>query len=283
MTGVLPFALVLIMASLGLSLTRADFARVARSPRAIALGMANFALLSPLLAAAVAAAFDLEPLFAVGLVLLGAAPGGAMANLLTHLARGDTALAVSMTALSSLFAAITVPLYYGLAVDYFDAPVDGSVGTTGIALTVLAITVVPLLAGMAARERRPEWVARNQPRMMRLALVVFAAIVTGVFATEGDVVVEHAGELLAATIVLNVAAMTVAYGLARAVRLSLPQSTAVSIELGLHNAALAITVSTLVDPVIALPAAVYSVVMFVTASTFAALVARRNVVQTTSP
>ena len=188
-----------------------------------------------------------------------------------------------MTALSSLFAAITVPVYYGLAVDHFDAPVDGSIGTTGIALTVLAITVVPLLAGMAARERRPEWVARNQPRMMRVALVVFAAIVTGVFATEGDVVVEHAGELLAATIVLNLVAMTVAYRLARAVRLSLPQSTAVSIELGLHNAALAITVSTLVDPVIALPAAVYSVVMFVTAGTFAALVARRNVAQTTSP
>jgi BASS family bile acid:Na+ symporter len=283
MTGVLPFALVLIMGSLGLSLTRADFARVARSPRAIALGMANFALLGPLLAAAVAAAFDLEPLFAVGLVLLGAAPGGAMANLLTHLARGDTALAVSMTALTSLFAALTVPLYYGFAVDSFDAPVEGSLGTTGVALTVLAITVLPLLTGMAARERRPEWVERNHGRVMRLALVVFVALVAGIFATEGDVVVEHAGELLAATIVLNLTAMTLAFALARTLRLSLPQATAVSIELGLHNAALAITVSTLIDPVIALPAAVYSVVMFVTAGSFAALMARRNVVQTTSP
>jgi BASS family bile acid:Na+ symporter len=106
----LPIALTLIMGSLGLSLTPSDFRRVAVQPRGVLIGLANLFVVSPLLAFAVAELYGLDPVFAVGLVLLGAAPGGTMANLLTHLARGDTALSISMTALSSLAAVVTVPL-----------------------------------------------------------------------------------------------------------------------------------------------------------------------------
>src|ERR687893_1330081 len=117
----LPIAIATIMCSLGLALTPADFRRVLVAPRGVAIGMLNLALISPLLAFAMAELFALPPELAVGLVLLGASPGGTMANFLTHLARGDTALSVTMTALSSLAAVVTVPAYLGLAIGFFDA------------------------------------------------------------------------------------------------------------------------------------------------------------------
>jgi BASS family bile acid:Na+ symporter len=122
----LPAAIAVIMWSLGLTLAREDFQRVLVAPRGVAIGMLNLALISPLLALAMAELFGLSPELAVGLVLLGASPGGMMANLLTHLARGDTALSVTMTALSSLGAVVTVPFYLDLAIDHF-----GATGVTG--------------------------------------------------------------------------------------------------------------------------------------------------------
>jgi len=103
----------------------------------------------PLLAFGVAELYGLEAAFAVGLVLLGASPGGTTANLLTHLARGDTALSVSMSALSSLAAVITVPIYLGLAVAHFDASVADDVRLSGVVVRVFAITIIPLAIGMA--------------------------------------------------------------------------------------------------------------------------------------
>ena len=120
-TVALPIALALIMLSLGLTLTVADFKRIFTAPRGVLIGLANLLVLSPLLAFLVAELYGLEAALAVGLVLLGASPGGTTANLMTHLARGDTALSVSMTALSSIAAVITVPLYLSLAIDRFDA------------------------------------------------------------------------------------------------------------------------------------------------------------------
>ena len=117
----LPIALAVIMTVLGLALTPADFRRVVVFPRGVAIGLSNLIVISPLLAFAVAEAYALDPALAVGLVILGAAPGGTMANMLTHLARGDTALSITLTAISSVAAVITVPLYLELATNHFGA------------------------------------------------------------------------------------------------------------------------------------------------------------------
>ncbi|HYH60236.1 MAG TPA: bile acid:sodium symporter, partial [Solirubrobacterales bacterium] len=115
----LPIALAVIMISLGLELTRVDFKRIFVYPKGVAIGLLNLAVIAPLLAFGIAELFNLPPILAIGLVLLGASPGGTMANLLTHLARGDTALSVTMTALSSLGALIVVPVYLNLAANHF--------------------------------------------------------------------------------------------------------------------------------------------------------------------
>lgn len=272
----LPVGLALIMASLGLGLRVADFTRIARQPRGIVLGLANLLVLSPVLAFGVAALYGLDPVFAVGLVLLGASPGGTMANLLTHLARGDTALSVSMTALSSLLAVITVPLYLTLAVSVFGAEVGTDVSVLGVVLPVFAVTIVPLIVGMTIHARAPVWTVRRRPLVSRIALGCFVLIVVGAVATEVEAVSAHADELILATLTLNLLAMASSYGLSRAARLTEGQATAVALELGVHNSALAIAIGSLLIDELTIPAAVYSVCMLITGGLFARAMARRN-------
>ena len=275
----LPIALAGIMITLGLSLTPGDFKRVFVFPKGVAIGLLNLLLVSPLLAFLVAEGFGLAPALAVGLVLLGASPGGTMANLLTHLARGDTALSVTMTATSSVLAVVTVPLYLSLAIDHFDARVGDDVSMLGVVARVFLITVIPLAIGMWLRSRDEHRAILLEPRAKKFALGLFLLVVIAAVASEFETVTENFGGLALAALTLNVAAMTVSYSVARLARLSGAQATAIAMELGLHNSTLAITVATSVATVLAIPAAVYSVFMFITAGTFARLMYKRNAAQ----
>jgi BASS family bile acid:Na+ symporter len=276
-TVLLPVALAVIMVSLGLSLTVADFRRVVTYPRGVAIGMLNLALISPALAFAVAELWSLEPALAVGLVLLGASPGGTTANMLTHLARGDTALSITMTAISSVAAVVTVPLFLELSTSRFDAAgLDESVDMLGVVARVLVITVIPLAIGMRLRARAPERVAEVEPRVRRIALIVFVVVVIGAIAAENERVLDNLGEVALAAITLNLAAMSVAFAISRVAGLDDRQTTAIAIELGIHNATLAIAIGASISAVLTIPAAVYSAFMFISAGLFARLMYRRN-------
>ncbi len=273
----LPLALAVIMITLGLSLTPADFKRVLVFPRGVAIGIANLLVVSPLLAFAIAELYGLEAALAVGLVLLGASPGGTTANMLTHLARGDTALSITMTAISSLAAVVTVPLFLELSIEHFDASgLASEVSMGGIVARVFAITVVPLAIGMWLRARWPERVAALEPRAKRIAMGTFLIVVVGAVISEWDRVVDSFADVAAAALTLNVAAMAVSFTIARLARLDDRQSTAIAIELGVHNSTLAIAVGATVASVLTIPAAVYSTFMFVTAGLFARAMHRRN-------
>jgi BASS family bile acid:Na+ symporter len=276
-TAVLPIALAVIMVSLGMSLTLGDFRRVVEQPRGVAIGLLNLLVLSPLLAFAIAEAFNLDPVFAVGLVLLGASPGGILANLMTHFGRGDTALSITMTAISSVAAVVTVPLFLKLATHHFGAgQLDMSVNMVGVVARVLLITVVPLALGMWLRVRRPEAVARIGPGLRRATAVLFAAAVIGVIIAESDRVTDNLQALVLATLTLNIAAMTMSFTIARLARLDNRQATAIAMELGIHNSTLAIAVGASIATVLTVPAAVYASIMFIPAGLFAWLMYRRN-------
>ncbi|HWH43854.1 MAG TPA: bile acid:sodium symporter family protein [Thermoleophilaceae bacterium] len=275
-TMLLPLSLALIMVSLGLSLTPADFRRILQFPRGVGIGLVNLLVVSPLLAFAVAALFGLEAALAVGLVLLGASPGGTTANLLTHLARGDTALSVTMTAISSVAATVTIPLYLGLAIDVFDADFANDPEIIGVATRVFFITVVPLSIGMWIRSRWTSWAVDVEDRAKRIALALFVLVVGGTIVNESDAITDSFAELALATLTLNLAAMTISFNVARLARLSRRQATAIAMELGVHNGTVAITVGAGIATILASPAAVYSVFMFVTAGVFARLMYKRN-------
>jgi BASS family bile acid:Na+ symporter len=273
----LPLALAVIMVSLGMSLTPEDFRRVFVKPRGVSIGLLNLVLLSPLLAFAVAHVFSLEPALAVGLVLLGASPGGILANLLTHFARGDTALSITMTAVSSLAAVLTVPLFLGLATAHFGATrLDEHVSMPGVVARVLLITVVPLAIGLWLRARHPERVAEIGGTVRRVTAVVFISAVAGVIVAEHDRVLDNLGAVAVAAVTLNIVAMSTSFSIARLVRLDSRQSTAIAIELGIHNAVLAIAVGATIATVLTVPAAVYASFMFIPAGLFAWLMYGRN-------
>ena len=273
----LPLALTLIMGSLGLTLTPADFKRVFTAPRGVGIGLFNLLLISPLLAFAVGELYGLAATLAVGVVLLGASPGGTTANLLTHLAKGDVALSVSMTAVSSVASVITVPLFLSLGADWFNAQdVSDEISMPGIAARVFLITVVPLGIGMLIRARRTGWALRNMDRARTIALVAFVIVVAGAIATEFETISDAFAEIAAAVVTLNVLAMTVSFFVARAAKLDDRQSTAIAMELGVHNTTVALAIATTVSDELAGPAAVYGLFMFFTAGLFAKIMAARN-------
>ena len=272
----LPGAIAVIMWTLGLTLTRDDFRRVLVAPRGVAIGMLNLALISPLLALAIAELFDLPPELAVGLVLLGASPGGMMANMLTHLSRGDTALSVTMTAISSVGAMVTVPLFLELSANHFGADSVGDAGMLGIVARVFAITIVPVAIGMEMRRRAPGRVDELYPRVHRIALALFGLVVLGAIASEHDTVAENLAAVAGAALTLNVAAMTISFGISKLARLEDRQATAIALELGIHNSALAVAVGADLAADVAVPAAVYATFMLFTGGAFAWAMSRRN-------
>jgi bile acid:Na+ symporter, BASS family len=276
----LPLGLAVIMGTLGLTLTRADFRRVLVQPRGVMIGLANLFFVSPLLAFAAAELFGLDPILAVGLVILGASPGGVLANLMTHLARGETALSVTMTAISSIAAVATVPVYLSLAVNHFDADIGTHVSILSTVALVFAITIIPLSIGMTYRARRPEHAADLEPRLKRAALIAFIGIIAGAVATEWDKVIDSFTVVAPAALALNVAAMSISFAVAHVAGLPDRQSTAIAMELGLHNSTITIAVATSITTELAIPAAVYSVFMWLTAGAFAWVMARRNLALT---
>lgn len=272
----LPLALVIIMTSLGVALTLADFRRVLVYPKGVAIGLGNLLLISPALAFGIAWAFSLPPELAVGVVLLGAAPGGTMANMLTHLARGDTALAVTMTAVSSTVCVFTMPLLLALGMMVF---MGGDQATPipdlgPIVVKILMMTLAPLSFGMLVRAHLPHLAARSAGPLKALAIGFFVVVVVAAIVSERNNILGYITSVGAAVVSLNVLAMGIGYTCARVGRLSQPQSTAVAIELGVHNTTLSMAVGGMISITMAIPGAVYGTFMFATAGVFAYAMAR---------
>jgi BASS family bile acid:Na+ symporter len=275
---VLPLSLMFIMFNIGLSLTTDDFKRVIKMPRGVSVGLLNLLFVSPFLAAAVAIIFDLDPVLAIGLVLLGASPGGTMANMYTHLAKGETALSVTLTAISSVVCVITVPVYLTLADNYFgNGELIRDVNMIGVGARVVAITLVPLLIGMLVRRRKEAWTLLRKPALDRAAMVVFVLVVVAAVASEWEMITDNFAKVAIATLVLNLLAMSISFTAARAVKLGDRAATAIALELGIHNATVAITVGGLLgNDAFMIPAGVYSLFMFINGALFAYYMGRRN-------
>jgi BASS family bile acid:Na+ symporter len=264
-TVVLPLALVVIMFGMGLTLTPADFKRVFLAPRAKLIGLANQLILLPLIAFGLAHVFHLSPELAVGLMLVAACPGGPTSNLITHLSRGDTALSVTLTAVSSLITIFTIPLVVGFSLDYF-LGADGSTITLPFgqtAIQLILVTILPIMAGMGVNSRWPRCSRRmvKPVNVLSLAFLVLVILIAALKETDLAGQFREAG---GAALTLNVATMALGFALAAAARLSRPQRISISIESGIQNGtlALAIAIGLLGSPRIAVPAVVYSLLMF---------------------
>ena len=266
---VVPVCLFLVMFGMGLSLTLADFSRVLRYPRPIFIGLVGQMLILPLIGFAVAMSVANSPALAMGIMLLAACPGGTTSNLICYLAKGDVALSISLTAVSSVLTIITIPLIVFYSMDVFlesshlvELPVSRIIGV------LFAITLLPVFLGMLMRYFKKEWAERLEKKINIFSGIFLLALVTSVLVNQGDVIFSTLSSVWFAVSVLNITTMMVALCMAVITRLRASQAVSLTVEVGVQNSALAILLATtlLNAPEMALPAAVYTLVMYFSGS-----------------
>jgi BASS family bile acid:Na+ symporter len=270
-TVLLPLALALVMFGLGLSLTVGDFARVGRQPKAVVIALVLQLLVLPAICFGLVLVFDLPPLLAVGLLLLAASPGGTTANLFSHLYRGDVALNITLTAVNSLIAVVTLPVITNLAIAWFDPADGGSLGLQfGKTLQVFAVVLVPVALGMLVRQRATAFADRMDKPVRIASAVVLALVIVGTIVAERDNITGYVRDVGLPALLFCLASLTLGFVVPRALGVVRRQAIASAFEIGVHNGtlAIAIAISVLGSVELAVPAAVYSVIMFPAAALF---------------
>ena len=269
-TLLLPIALGIVMLGLGLSLTVADFARVVRYPKAVLIGLFIQTVVLVAGAYVIARLAALPPELAVGLMLLAASPGGATANIYSHLAHSDVALNITLTAINSLLALVTLPLIVDAALVHFLGQDQYVPPPTRKVIEVAAIIVLPVLIGMALRAGLPKVAAALEKPIRLFAVLVLVAVIGAAIVAEWERLPGFIAAVGAACLAFNLLSMAIGYGLPRWLDLPRSQAIAISMEIGIHNGTLAIFIALTVlqNATLSVPAAVYSIIMFVTASAF---------------
>jgi BASS family bile acid:Na+ symporter len=274
----LVIALALIMFGLGLALSPADFQRVFGYPRAMAVALGLQVIVLPAACYLLVIAFGLPPLFAIGLMLLAASPGGITANLFSHLFGGNVALNISLTAVNTVLAIVTLPLIANLAIGAFAD--TGEVVPLQFAKVAEVITVVlvPVAIGMAVAARWSAFAARMQRPFKLFSIAVLALLVAVAIVKEWPALARSFATLGPAVLAFNLMSLLAGYYVSLAAGLPRPFAIAVAFEIGVHNSTLAIYVAlgVLGNVQLALPAAVYSISMYITSVLFGVLVLKRG-------
>ncbi|MDE0050106.1 MAG: bile acid:sodium symporter family protein [Rhodospirillales bacterium] len=275
---VLPIALAFIMLVLGLGLTVGEFARVAKRPRDFLVGAGTQIVLLPVVAFILVGIWPLPPEIALGVVVIAAAPGGVTSNLLTAFGRGDVALSISLTAVTSLLSVVTVPFIVVFAHGQLVGGDAGDVSVAETALGIFLIVTLPALIGLAIRRWAGSFAVRVQPAARRASAGLFVLIVAAAIYQERENALDYMGQAGPVTAVLNVTMMSLGYLLGRFLASGPPQRISIAIECGLQNGTLAIAVATLLfgGGLVAVPAATYSLIMFGSALIFIAALRRAS-------
>ena len=267
---VLPLSLAYIMFSLGLGLKVSDFGLILSEPKAFAVGLGNQMVVLPIAGFGIASIFDLSGEMAVGLMILACCPGGVTSNILTKLAGGDTALSISYTAVVSVVSVITLPLIVGLSMDHFMGTASPNIEIFELGVTMFLLTTVPVMIGMLIRRYSETAADGIEPLIGKIAAVLFIIIVIAAIASEFDTLMENIGTLGPAVVILNILMLGIGWKSATVLDLENNQATTVSIESGIQNATVGITVGGLVLApeagatlsVLSLPSGVYGVLMY---------------------
>ena len=264
-TVLLPLALFIIMLGMGLSLVVDDFKRVLLFPKAVAVGVILKVLIVPLIMILGLKLVPISPDLAVGFILLAACPGGATSNLITNLARGDVALSITLTAIASALTVLTIPLFVNLGMTQFmgentalSLPFLETVGK------ILAVTIIPVVFGMIIHRYAPKFSAKAEKPVKLLSAIFLVAIIVAALAKEWDKLPEMIPMAGPAALILNIVAMALGFGLGHLFKLEKSSKIALSVETGIVNGTLGITIAAgiLQNSVMTIPSAIYSLIMF---------------------
>lgn len=268
----LPLVLAFIMFSLGLGLSVNDFRNILRQPKALIVGVLCHFILLPLVAFGLVTAWGITGAFAVGFILVAACPTGSTSNLLTYIARGDVALAVSFTAIASVLTIFTLPVVVTMAMSQFaDSTVAVEVPVTTVMANVFFLLGVPVGLGMLWRAMAPARAIKFETVATKVSTVLFLIIVALAVVKNWPLVASSLSLLVPVALTLNVTMLLLGFALAWLAKLSRRQSVTLGIESSVQNATLALVIASTVlkDEAMAIPGAVYGVTMYVGGLLFA--------------
>ena len=278
----LPLSLVFIMFTLGLGLTTANFTQIILKPKAFGVGILNQMIILPVVAFIIVSFFGLKEEMAVGMMILACCPGGVTSNMITKLARGDTALSISCTAVISIATVITLPFITGFSIVHFmgaDAP---PVNILSLGITMCLITAVPVGLGLLLNTKYKRFAASFEPKASKISTVLFVVIVLGALASEWETFIANVGTLGPSIIILILTMLFIGYNSAQWFKMSSERAVTIAIESGIQNATIGITVGNIIinqdaglSP-LSLPSGVYGILMYLVSLPFVLWFIRKN-------
>ena len=275
----LPLSLAFIMFSLGLGLTIEDFSRVIKQPKDFLIGLICQIILLPIVAFLIVKIWPISPELAIGVIIISVAPGGVTSNILTFLSKGDVALSISLTAIVSLLSVITVPyvLISSIYLLGYDSLIK-DISLISMAIQMFLIVAIPTLIGMILRKFLTNFAIKFASIANKISIFLFVFVLIGAIVSEKDNIIEYFAEAGLVTLFLNILMMILAFYIAGFFGSAPPQKKAISIECGLQNGTLAIFIGTTLfnGGAYIIPAATYSIIMFITSLIYIFFVRKVN-------
>lgn len=264
----LPLSLIFIMFTLGLGLTLNDFINLVHTPKAFFVGIMNQMFLLPLVAFIIISLMGITKEIAVGIMILASCPGGVTSNIITKLAKGDTALSISYTGVISILSIASLPMITGFSMKYFmraDAP---PLNLLSLGLTMFLITALPVGIGVLVRSRFRTFADSFESTATKISIVLFIIIIIGALASEWNTFINNLSSLGPAIIFLMVIMITIGYNSSKWFRMNNQQAVTVAIESGIQNGTVGITIGNLIiNPetglsILSIPSGVYGILMY---------------------
>jgi BASS family bile acid:Na+ symporter len=285
-TIILASSLIIIMLGMGLSLVFDDFKRIIVYPKAIFVGLTNQLIILPLIGFAIALIFPLRPEIAIGIMILAACPGGPTSNLITHLAKGDIALSVTLTALSSFVTILTIPFIVNFALKHFlDEGQMIRLDVVETIIRIFVIIVIPISIGMIIRRFKEGFALKMAKPVRKASGLVMALVIIGIVIKERENIIPYFQQAGIVALLLNVATMMVGYYSSKLFSIKNKRAISISIESGIQNGTLAITIAVVLlgNSEFAITPAIYSLIMFFTGGAAIYFGIKRSKAPTTRP
>ena len=267
-TKIIPICIFLIMMGMGLSLVASDFKRVLNYPKAVAIGLTNQLVFLPIIGFALANIMPLEPEYAVGVMLLVLCPGGTTSNMFSHLAKGDVALSVTMTAVASLITVFTIPVVLNLSLEHFmGAGTEFNLPIITTMISLMKLTIVPIAIGMVINAYYPKFANSTQIYVSRFGILFLTMPMIFLTYVQQDIVIPALLATGPVSLLLNISTMALGYYSSKWFGLNMAQRTSVTIEVGLQNSTLSMfmALTLLANYKMSFTPAIYTLVMFFTA------------------
>ena len=266
-TIIIGIVLILIMFGMGLSLVPTDFKNIFKYPKAIGLGLLNQLFFLPIIGFSILNILQPSPEIAIGLMILASCPGGTVSNLICYLAKADVALSVSLTAISSIISVFTIPFIINFSIKYFTNNNDlVELSLSDTVLQISIVVIIPVVIGMFIRNYLPNFAKKADKTVRIFSIIVLLLLISGVTYKERNNFILYFKQAGIVSLLLNIITLAFGYFSAKLIHLSKHQAISISLESGIQNSALAISIAValLKNTSFAIVPSIYTLLMYFT-------------------